>query len=255
MKKQTFFLFSGALLMLAFGLPTPSAEADPYRDINRLARRIDSQARSIARETRHFRHTPVYRCLVNDTEELRHWACHIRDHARSGYCLIQLQQNVASLGQAYAILEAKFRRVEQLSPTCNNTRRVRRMLNDVQFEIREMVLVLRSLLTPGCAGELWPGNLPTRPRNGWGNGYDYGFWSGPSRGVHPGFAPYQIQRLSSFHGSFRDSSQGSGRGWGPGTLQQSLNELGRQRGPQPNWQQPGFPGSVPGGLDRLSFHF
>lgn len=251
MKHPRLFLLSGPLLWLALGLPSNDASADSYREINRLARRIDTQARSIARETRHFRHTPVYHCLVDHTEELRHWACHIRDHARSGYCLNQLQQDIASLGQAYAITESKFYRVERLNPTCNHTRRFRRMLNDVQFEIREMALILRSLLRPTCSGEGWSGGVPLGPRHGWQGGRDFGFSSSPASGLRGGVNLYDFHRLSHLQGPIQHSRQD----WGTGTLQQSLHEPGRRRGLQPNWQQPVFPGKVPGGLEGLSFNF
>jgi len=224
MKSQQYFIMASAVLFVVLGLTPSPASADPYRDINRLARRIDSQAKSIARETRHFRHTPVYQCLVNDTEELRRWACHIRDHARSGYCLFQLQQNVSSLGQAYAILESKFRRVEYLSPTCNNTRRVRRLLNDIQFDIREMQLVLRSLLAPPCLGQIGHplmGGIPTRPRHGWGD----------QLGFAPG-QPHFGSRSGMGHQDF--SRYGSGQGWGHGNFQQNFQQLGAQRGFQQN---------------------
>lgn len=147
MNRRPSQLVLGAFTLLAAMAGSIPASADHYRDINRLARRIDSTANSISREMKNFVHSPYHRPMVRDTVQLQRLACHIRDVARSGYDLPHLQSDILALGSAYRAFESRFYQVERIAPSCQNTRRVRRLLNSIQTDIQKMLVCVHNLLT------------------------------------------------------------------------------------------------------------
>jgi hypothetical protein len=122
------------------------ATADEYRQINRLARRIDNTAAAIARETKNFIQSPHYGSLVTETQSLRQFACHIRDVARQGCDLHHLQHDVIGLGNAYSGLDAKLCLIERSNPGCYRARRIRRLLVSVQSDIQSTTRLVTCLL-------------------------------------------------------------------------------------------------------------
>ncbi len=137
-------------------LVAASASADTYHHINRLAARIDRQARSIVNETKHYRHTPEYQCLLQDSQELCRLASQIRDIAREGCDLARLDFDLAALDAAYHHLDTAFCRVEQNAAygyghIHGNTKRVRRILNSIVDDIHHLQADLCSLRTPAFA--------------------------------------------------------------------------------------------------------
>lgn len=154
-------------IALASGTPV---SADPYRQINRFARRIENTAASIARESTFFVRSPHYGCLVNETHQLRQLACHVRDTARTGCDLQRLQSDVVALGDAYSRLNAKLCLIEQVNPTCPRARRMRRLLDSVQRDIQKVVSSVTCLLNTRPQVLQPQVNEPILPSHG----YNYG---------------------------------------------------------------------------------
>jgi hypothetical protein len=197
-------VFCALTLITALAGSTP-ASADHYRQINRLARRIDNTATSIARESRNFVDSPHYSCLVAETHQLQQLACHIRDVARDGCDLRHLQNDVINLGNAYSALDAKLCLIERANPGCNRARRLRRLLDSVQSDIHKMVSSVTCLLNsrpqvlqPQLIQPLVPNQgydyLPANPdyqyqSPGYGMNYGSGYGSNYGNGFEMGYPP------------------------------------------------------------------
>lgn len=182
---------------------TPTS-ADHYRQINRMARRIDNTSALIVRESTYFVRSPHYNCLVNETHELRQLACHVRDIARVGCDLQHLQSDVIALGNAYSRLDAKLCLIEQVNPSCHNARRMRRLLDSVQKDISKMVASVTCLLN-SRPQVLQPQVIqPVVPSQG----YDYG-------PANPGYQ-YQTPGYGMNYGTGYGNGSGYGAGYGAG---------------------------------------
>jgi hypothetical protein len=180
-------LVFGAITFFAGLAGSTPVSADHYRDINRLARRIDSTATSISREMRHFIHSPYHRFMVRDTQQLQQLACHIREVARAGCDLLHLQQDVMALGYAYRALESRFYYIEQIAPSCQNTRRMRRLLNSVQGDIQQMLVCLNHLLVPVCPHSIGAPTYAVPFQPGFNHGHNHFGMGGGQGGYNGGF--------------------------------------------------------------------
>ena len=138
-----------AALSLLFSV-TAAVSADISGHLNRLAGRIDRQARLIVKETDHYRHTPQYNCLVGDAQELSRLACHIRNLSRTGCDPAQVAADLTALNAAYSHLEVAFCQVEQNAASGfghihGSTNRIRRLLDSIVEDIHHMLDDVHSL--------------------------------------------------------------------------------------------------------------
>ncbi|MDG1875691.1 MAG: hypothetical protein P8J27_17400 [Mariniblastus sp.] len=140
-------LFSLALVTLV----ASQAKADEYDHIDRYAKKIQSKARVLLRETVHYRHTSQYGRLVACTNELYRLATHIHDVTHFEGNLIHLRSDLRDLDREFHDLERLFDRIEQTAAygyghIHGNTSHVKRLLNSIEDSIHHIQDDVDSLL-------------------------------------------------------------------------------------------------------------
>ncbi|QEF98231.1 hypothetical protein Mal15_22800 [Stieleria maiorica] len=144
---------SFATLGLLTALIASPALADTYRHIDELANDIEDKARLLEKEVRHYRHTPEYRHLVEDTRAIRKLADHIHDVAHDHGSLSHMESDLRELDREFHHLVSVFDRVERHAAHGHghihgDTRHVRRLLHYIEVDIHHMQNDFRSLRRP-----------------------------------------------------------------------------------------------------------
>ncbi|HEY8506408.1 MAG TPA: hypothetical protein VIL46_17630 [Gemmataceae bacterium] len=79
-----------------------AAKADTWEHIDELALRLQHQAQELHDEAHaHFRHTPVYRAMDNNIDQMEKLAAHIHGLAHTGASIPHLSQDVRTLDRLY----------------------------------------------------------------------------------------------------------------------------------------------------------
>ncbi|QDV45678.1 hypothetical protein Enr13x_55570 [Stieleria neptunia] len=158
---MTLFAKTFATFGLLAAFVSPSAFADTYRHIDDLASDIERKSRQIEKETRHYRHTPEYRHLVEDARDMRRLADHMHDVAHDHGSLAHLESDLQELDAKFHHLESVFDRVERRAfhghgHVHGDTSHVKRLLNAIEDDIHHLQDDLRSLRAPAydCPREL-----------------------------------------------------------------------------------------------------
>lgn len=138
---KTFASLFTLLVMSAF---TTQVHADEYHHIDRLAVKIQRTTQRLQRETVHYRHTPEYRHLVADTNELFRIATHVHEVTHFEGNLTHLQNDVDKLDRQFHHLEGVFDRIEHNAAygsghVHGNTAHVKRLLDLIENSIHHMV--------------------------------------------------------------------------------------------------------------------
>jgi chemotaxis protein histidine kinase CheA len=97
-----------APLALACGLfaAPATARADSFDHIDRLAGKLEAQAKSLHQEVHeHFRHTPQYEHLDRDVRQIQRLADAIHDQVRRGTNARALRVEVRALDRVYRHVE------------------------------------------------------------------------------------------------------------------------------------------------------
>ncbi len=164
---------------------TTHVRADEYNHIDQLAVKIQRTARKLLRETVHFRHTPEYWHLVNDTNEMYRLATHVHE-------VTHFEGNLAHLQCDVDELDRQFHHVEQLLDRIDhdalyggghihgNTSHVKRMLISIEESIhhmrsdlqsiRDQAAVSRSVRTQPVPGPVHGGIYESHGRSRYGHG-------------------------------------------------------------------------------------
>lgn len=150
-------LFSKSLIALGMLVTTLSTSgfADTYRHIDGLALSIQRKARLLQRETVHYRHTPEYRHLLDDTRDLYRFATHLHEVAHHHGSLAHLESDVRQLDSKFHHLEAVFDRVENAAAhghghVDGHTAHVKALLRSIESSIHHLQDDIRSLRHPIC---------------------------------------------------------------------------------------------------------
>lgn len=138
------------VVVLLSSLTTAQANADLYQHIDVLALRIQRTARKLLNETVHYRHTPEYRHLVADTQDILRLSTHIHDVTHFEGNLRHLEVDLAELDRQFHHLEAVFDRIEHNAAfgqghIHGNTAHVKRLLNSIEGNIHHIQDDVRSL--------------------------------------------------------------------------------------------------------------
>jgi hypothetical protein len=133
---------------------TSTLNANEYRHIESLAVQIQNKTRALVRETNHYRNTPNYCHMEEDTREMARLAQHIRDVAHNEGDLFHLQADLNDLDRVFHHVERLFDVTELDAAYGNghvrgNTRHVKNLLNRIEdciHEMREDVAAIRCRL-------------------------------------------------------------------------------------------------------------
>lgn len=141
-----------ALSLLITAVFTSQASADTFHHIDQLAVHIEHQANLILDETRHYRHTPEYRHLVNDARRMAALAAHMHDIVHLRNHLGHLESDLAQLDAKFHHLESVFDRVERNAAYGHghihgSTHHVKLLLKSIERDIHHLQDDLRSLRT------------------------------------------------------------------------------------------------------------
>ncbi|MFG0261151.1 MAG: hypothetical protein ACF788_02015 [Novipirellula sp. JB048] len=147
--------------LAACGLATvafsATAAADTYHHVDQLALAIERQAKQLASETRHYRHTPEYAHLVADAHKMAELAEHMHDVAHQHGSLAHLESDLAELDAQFHHFESLIRRIEWRAAhrhghwhghVHGDTAHVKRLLHSIEDDIHHLQADLRSLRTP-----------------------------------------------------------------------------------------------------------
>lgn len=142
-------LFSMAFVLLAGSV----ASADTYDHFDRIARDIERQSVALVRETRHFRHTPQYRHLVQDAVALMRTAQHAHNTAHIGCDLGHLEADVRELDRLVHHLEEVVDDIEHgilhgHGHAHGNANHVHQLLHAIEANVHHLWSDLRSLRRP-----------------------------------------------------------------------------------------------------------
>ncbi|TWU48691.1 hypothetical protein Poly51_45920 [Rubripirellula tenax] len=143
---------SVALTMCVFA---GSAFADTYRHIDLLALQIARETKLLVLESSHYRHTPQYRHLLDDTRDMARLADHIHDLAHHHGELVHMESDVAQLDAKFHHLEGLFHAIEREARFGNgriygNTAHVGRLLHSIEDAIHHLQDDLRDLRRFAC---------------------------------------------------------------------------------------------------------
>ena len=100
---------AGLLLLSLAGV----AQADDYNDLEHQAQVIQRQAIILRREAAHYRHTPHYRHLINDSNSLTRSATHLRRVAHHRGSLADLQADLREVNSAFQHLRGILAKIER----------------------------------------------------------------------------------------------------------------------------------------------
>ncbi|TWU04223.1 hypothetical protein [Stieleria varia] len=133
-------------------LATPSF-ADTYHHIDEVAVTIERQARLIVEETRHYIHTPEYRHLVSDAQDMCRLASHMHEVAHHHGSLAHLESDLRQLDAEFHHLEGLFDRIEIRAAhgqghIHGGTGHVRSLLDSIEDNIHHLQDDVRSLRNP-----------------------------------------------------------------------------------------------------------
>ena len=142
---------------LAFAITSlsTSAFADTYRHIDQLALSIERQSKQLVSEVRHYRHTSVYRHLVEDARDMARLADHLHDVAHHHGSLAHLESDLRQLDAKFHHLESVFRYAQREAShghghihgeVCH----VSRLLRSIEEDIHHLQDDIRSLRRPVC---------------------------------------------------------------------------------------------------------
>ncbi len=166
--------------ILVVGLSANStASADTQRHLNQLAAGIERQANALIGESRHYRHSPSYRTIINESIKMRKAARHVRVTTFCVRSFRQLEQDLRILDACFHNLEAifdgaEFNAARGIGHVHGNTRHVKRMLNRMEDDIvhmRYLARVLRRELFGGRRGYGSAVDVYRSPYRGYGRGY------------------------------------------------------------------------------------
>lgn len=140
---------------LLFATMSGTASADTYHHIDELACAISQQTKQLVFESRHYRHTPEYCHLSEDTRELARLADHIHELAIHRGCITQLEADVDALDATFHHLEGVYDRVEYAASMGYGrirgcTVHVKRLLEGIEDNIHHLQADLRILRAAAC---------------------------------------------------------------------------------------------------------
>lgn len=212
-------------VLIAMTAVTATANADDH--IDRMAVRIQKKARTLLKETVHYRHTPSYRRLFAETNSLYRLATHIHDVTHFEGNLVHLQADLRDMDAAFHNLEGLFDAIEHSAAygaghIHGNTAHVKRTLNSIERDIHHIRDDVAQLQRVVC-----------RPT------YERPSYTRPNRPAVYG-TPVYPTRGSGYHGG-----GGNGRNYG-GVHGRGHGNHGRSSGV-------GF--SIGGGSTRIEFRF
>lgn len=170
------------------------AMADTYRHIDDLANDIERKARKIVSESRHYRHTPEYRHILQDAKDMRELADHLHDVAHDHGSLAHMEADVRQLDAEFHHLQSLFRRVEREADyghghVHGHTGHVWTLLHAIEEDIHHLQDDLRSLRQPLHHGSSFTVARPpvyVAPPRDCRNDYrspGYGQYGGYGRGI------------------------------------------------------------------------
>ena len=135
------------LVVSAFSV---QVNADEYHHIDQLAVKIQRTAKRLLRESVHYRHTPEYRHLVADANEMLRLATHVHEVTHFEGNLTHLQNDVDELDSQFHHLEGVFDRIEHAAAFDHghihgNTVHVKRLLSSMEDSIHHMSTDLQEI--------------------------------------------------------------------------------------------------------------
>ena len=143
-------------LIASVGLPS---QANDCSRIDQLARDILTKSRLLRQQVHHYRHTPEYDCLKEETRGLRRFSAHILTLTRKTSNLHLIADDLRDLNRCFQRLERAFDQVELNAAVGRGriygpTAHVKQLLLETERCIRLMRLEvnrLRQVLyRPGC---------------------------------------------------------------------------------------------------------
>ena len=108
-------IFQSSLAFLVFGIVTSiglNSQANDCSRIDELAKDILTKSRLLRGQVHHYRHTPEYQCLRDETQGLKRFAAHIRSLTRRTSNLHLIASDLRDLDACFQRLENAFDRVE-----------------------------------------------------------------------------------------------------------------------------------------------
>ena len=197
-KKMTHSIIATLALGFAATLAAP-ANGNDYRRIDDLAREIVRCTSKLTREVHHYRHTPQFQHLRDDTREMRRLARRIRTLTNRWGNLNQIAATINDLDHVYHHIQGVLNRVERCAANGvghvrGNTRHVRVLLNIIADKIHLMRVDIRTLRRIARRGPPHRVNCATGFGHGSGGFGPYGNW----RGSDQGFAGFD-SRFQSRH--------------------------------------------------------
>lgn len=152
--------FASFFTLIITAATTAQVNADEYHHIDRLAVKIQRTSKQLLRESIHYRHTPEYRHLVADANEMYRLATHVHEVTHFEGNLRHLQNDVAELDRQFHHVETVFDRIEHNAAygsghVHGNTAHVKRLLKSMEDSIHHMRADLeeirnRTLATRRC---------------------------------------------------------------------------------------------------------
>ncbi len=173
-----------------------SVQADTYQHVESVARKVARKSRALAGAVNHYRHTPEYIQLIEDTQQMAATAEHIVHWADLRGELNHLVADINELDRLYHHAERLFNRVEAAAAgghghVHGNTAYVRRLLDDIAdaiHHLQEDAQILRATAHGHHGGHYIPYEPPIitpAPRCGTGGGYDRPY-GGRGYSIDPG---------------------------------------------------------------------
>ncbi|MFK8111603.1 MAG: hypothetical protein AB8B91_05360 [Rubripirellula sp.] len=187
------------LAAIALLFTATTASADTYHHIDQLALSIERQAKRLVSESRHYRHTPQYRELRDDSRDLARLADHLHDVAHDHGSLAHMESDLFELDAKFHHLESLFDCVERAASyghghVHGNTSHVRRLLNSIENDIHHLQEDLRTLRTPICVQPIVKRQTYRPPYNS-GFGYNSRSYSTRTHSSHYGHPGIGNQRV------------------------------------------------------------
>jgi hypothetical protein len=136
--------------LIVMSATTAQVNADDYHHIDRLAVKIQKTSKQLLRESVHYRHTPEYRHMVADANEMYRLATHVHEVSHFEGNLRHLQNDVANLDRQFHHVESVFDRIERNAAYGNGhvhgrTAHVKRLLISIQDSIHHMQVDLKQI--------------------------------------------------------------------------------------------------------------
>ena len=204
--------FSFGFALLIAGLCFNSnASADTQRHLNRLASSIEYQSNLLLRQAGHYRHTPSYRTIVNESIKLRDTARHVRVTTFCPKSFRLLEQDLRVLDGCFHNLEAifdgaEFNAARGIGQVRGNTRHVKRILNQLEDDIDLMRIDVRALRRELFAqrryGNRGAVDVYRQPYRGYGRGYVPPQRINPPRCGNGRYQPYGGRGVTVGRGGF-----------------------------------------------------